>query len=997
MKRFIVVFAALHAVISKDFNKINICNFKTDHRIQVDLNDHGEIHSPNYPESFGGAFLSPASCYLTLYGCPECKIELRFTEIVLPPCDIPPPTQDTCVDKCDTLFVYEEFYTENTIAYIQKQNVSKVFTSISNSVTLKLCMVKRLEKRFKINYVIQEKKQYFTLGPNGTIRGPNFPKGYAMQGEKYSYLIKNPDVNGFIRIVFDDWNLNSKSSQMLFYNDESEKDVIFTSSGYSRRPAVQSSGPVLLVVFKSGWADGKMIGFKGTYEFVTKSTWTNKPTTACGSYNNVCYNNGLITCGVITFNSYSQTGSGYFDCNWSLTTPKGFHAFYLKLKTFRLNQGWREWLNSLEIRRGVSSDGALLGHYKANDTPQDAFDGFVDTSGFYVRLKGVYHMSDLLEVTFTAFIVPTSHGCDLYRYFPCSNDRCVSRDTMCDGTNHCGDNSDESLASCEASKIKVCKPYETLCSNKYQCVPSTKICDDWPDCQRTSSETISSDELNCKVTTVSSSTSNSCVAPTWFECDNGQCIHNWKKCDNIVDCEDKSDEKSAICDKETSSNGYNYWQVVMPVGLSLCIALFLCVLILCMRSLYKRKQRRRRMQAARSNLSTINRSSPAGAAPGTGRQTQISFSITSTELGFDMPDRQAPPSYDDTMRYEGNVNMAFSNSMGRLNLDDLPPPPAYTPLNVTATQNDDNSEPPVAPTRSERRRRRRSRSRNTNSESSEAITSENRPKRGVEMAVQTENISDYDNAPKDSAEGDPDQVEITVAANSPAVPSTGALRKIKVGNISKYIGRNETMLLDKDGKMIPNVKYTVSPVEPHSSDTDISATNVHGSLDRDKCKTVDNLENVSDENCDGVKCKSEDPNSDVLILEASNDIKNPSQSKQRSSSEQALKTLFDSNDQSLSDLDPSKQTDPSTRPPTPPISKYPTLGRSQSEHSIPQLGYPTPTGSSGSIPRVSSTGKLLHSSHNLVGCDNPAFSAVLDKQYLKFSSDISLSDDECTV
>ena len=46
---------------------------------------------------------------------------------------------------------------------------------------------------------------------SGFITSPNFPHGYALNGETFTYVIQNLDPYGHVQLVFDDWDLAEKS------------------------------------------------------------------------------------------------------------------------------------------------------------------------------------------------------------------------------------------------------------------------------------------------------------------------------------------------------------------------------------------------------------------------------------------------------------------------------------------------------------------------------------------------------------------------------------------------------------------------------------------------------------------------------------------------------------------------------------------------------------------------------------------------------------------
>ncbi|XP_026298184.1 basement membrane-specific heparan sulfate proteoglycan core protein isoform X13 [Apis mellifera] len=133
--------------------------------------------------------------------------------------------------------------------------------------------------------------------------------------------------------------------------------------------------------------------------------------------------------------------------------------------------------------------------------------------------------------------------------FTCSDGSCILKSSVCDGFDDCPRAEDE--LHCE----RECTPTQFKCITGNKCIEGIYRCDGQPDCPDQSDEDCANETITHATPPISqpwpggaTESRRECDPSKEMRCDDGQCILLRRKCDNIFDCLDGSDERGCgVC------------------------------------------------------------------------------------------------------------------------------------------------------------------------------------------------------------------------------------------------------------------------------------------------------------------------------------------------------------------------------------------------------------------------------------------------------------------
>uniref|UniRef100_A0A1I7WIS2 Nudix hydrolase domain-containing protein n=1 Tax=Heterorhabditis bacteriophora TaxID=37862 RepID=A0A1I7WIS2_HETBA len=377
-------------------------------------------------ENNTGVF-QPIRCFLRLETCPNCILNIKYRS----PTEIISEQNLKMVGICRFFFNFVFKYHAATslslihvlIYYLSKKE--QILHSIYSTRKHLFGIFHSGFKIFFINIVFE------------------YPYAYPRSLEK-KYSLINQDQKGFVRLIFDDFQVHFQSELQIFDSDGLE--LINTRKSNRRPPAIISSGNQLIVEFKAHDFT-QVVGFRARYEFVDDQNWPQKPNSRESDCDGFLEGYG----GEIKMDENIHVLNTYVDCIWIIGRlphmAQTFDKIYLKAEDFRLKG---VDLN-LEIREGASSvsDRVLLlfnsqtRNQLEHKQPRHGFTTGLTMPAFYIRLRGYLMSTNGLKIVYSHFYHWATSLCPDIDEFHCDNARCIKANLRCDDVNHCGDLSDE--------------------------------------------------------------------------------------------------------------------------------------------------------------------------------------------------------------------------------------------------------------------------------------------------------------------------------------------------------------------------------------------------------------------------------------------------------------------------------------------------------------------------------------------------------------------------
>ncbi|XP_068154728.1 basement membrane-specific heparan sulfate proteoglycan core protein [Drosophila tropicalis] len=143
-------------------------------------------------------------------------------------------------------------------------------------------------------------------------------------------------------------------------------------------------------------------------------------------------------------------------------------------------------------------------------------------------------------------LLPTRSNCLENIEFACHNRDCIPIESVCDGIDDCDQHEDEDymLCNCSSDKYK--------CQRGGGCIPKTQVCDGKSQCHD------GSDESACHFHARFNKSRPIVECMSYqYQCGDGSCISGYKRCNGITDCADGADENNCLFHYPDNTEDYD--------------------------------------------------------------------------------------------------------------------------------------------------------------------------------------------------------------------------------------------------------------------------------------------------------------------------------------------------------------------------------------------------------------------------------------------------------
>ncbi|XP_017769077.1 PREDICTED: uncharacterized protein LOC108557170 isoform X2 [Nicrophorus vespilloides] len=455
-----LIFTIIVQVGARISRNEEICGKFDGRRIYLELDDRGFLEARNQPNTIQNSDNTTPhkQCSLELITCPSCVVTIKFTFLNISRNCGKNSVLDRC--GCDYVWIYEPPFEEVSGEqfcghYMQTNGTNLIYKSQTRSAAITFYYSDVHQHAFTLEYSAEKNRNYYEGYPqmsnmnNGSqiISSPFFPYFYPRDLNTEYVISCKATENCRIRLIFSDFQIATNS--LIEFFDWNGQRMHVTTGNIFRPPILISNGPTLVIRFYAN--GGSNLGFKASYMFLLGEydNSTLKPDTDCGGYVD---NLG----GGITMMDMIQENTKAYDCFWIIRPPESYMHLktqvYLKVILFSKFAGSTE----LVIRQGMTSNEPIVevlrypvSHYIVSKQKEHVAP---IAQGFYVSLKGIFRPESRIAIIYSAFNYKDCYsGSD----FLCRNFRCIPIYLICDGFDHCGDNSDETTDCLKEPKIKM--------------------------------------------------------------------------------------------------------------------------------------------------------------------------------------------------------------------------------------------------------------------------------------------------------------------------------------------------------------------------------------------------------------------------------------------------------------------------------------------------------------------------------------------------------------